>query len=319
MDACLEMAANVTGDWSYSAPKQGEDACKNIRNRLKPPREDDRRVPRKLKMLADVLDPQPDTAAVLHQLIQWIDRADEAAQRQEPQPAFCNPDGSPIFPASEWWLTDIERRTEQGAIEQQEERRKWDDDEMNVPAPSSTEGSESDAYASDASLPPGPPLRKTQRKGILQRSFVRCEKRGEADSKEISPLNSSTALDGVARDGPKRRRRMYKQAESHNKTVFPLDSCAQSGDGAQGGDNISAAPNATTRIAAVHVGCQAQQTVRASKISLQAALHADASQLVSRATFQAADVIVLPVSDMRDMPADMRRRAKRGGDDVELV
>ena len=135
----------------------------------------------------------------------------------------------------------------------------------------------------------------------------------------IGPLSSPTAPDGVARDGPKRRRRMYKQSEAHSPTVIPLDACEQSGDGGHSGDNISAASKIATHTAAVHVGCQAQPTVLASKPSLHAALRASPSQLVCRTTVQAADVIVLPVADMGDMPADMRRRAKRGGDDVKLA
>ena len=112
---------------------------------------------------------------------------------------------------------------------------------------------------------------------------------------------------------------MYKQAEAHSPTSFPLYACEQSGDGGHSGDNISAASKIATHTAAVHVGCHTQQTVLASKPSLQAALRASPRQVVCHANFQAAEVIVLPVADMGDMPADMRLRAKRGGDDVELT
>ena len=69
----------------------------------------ERRVPVRLRGLAEVLDPQPETAAVLHRLLDWIDRADRAAQAGAPKPAFTTATGEPIFPeeGEEWWLTDF--------------------------------------------------------------------------------------------------------------------------------------------------------------------------------------------------------------------
>ena len=60
----------------------------------------------------DILDPQPQTAEVLHRMLDWIDRADRAAQAGEPKPEFSTATGEPVFPddGEEWWLTDFERR-----------------------------------------------------------------------------------------------------------------------------------------------------------------------------------------------------------------
>jgi hypothetical protein len=58
-----------------------------------------------------MLNPQPEAATVLHGLLDWIGRADEASQRGEAAPPPTGLDGKSLFPVSDWWLTDIERRS----------------------------------------------------------------------------------------------------------------------------------------------------------------------------------------------------------------
>ena len=52
----------------------------------------------------------PETAAVLHGVLEWIDRADRAAQLGEEKPPWGPPHCDPLFPDEEWWLTPLERR-----------------------------------------------------------------------------------------------------------------------------------------------------------------------------------------------------------------
>ena len=63
----------------------------------------------KFRSLADILDPQPEASAVIHRLLDWIDRVDLASQTGVPRPAFATIDGEPIFPPEEerCWLTDV--------------------------------------------------------------------------------------------------------------------------------------------------------------------------------------------------------------------
>ena len=78
-------------------------------------------MPVRLRNLADILDPQPQTAKVLHRLLDWIDRADWAAQAGASAPAFTTADGEPVFPEDdeEWWLTDFEQRKRNAAEEEE--------------------------------------------------------------------------------------------------------------------------------------------------------------------------------------------------------
>ena len=120
VDACLATAADVTGDWEYTPAGAPAAATRNVRRRLTRREEVERRVPVRLRTLAEVLDPQPETAAVLHRLLGWIDRADRAAQAGEPKPASTTPEGEAIFPEDdeEWWLTRFERRKKNAAEEE---------------------------------------------------------------------------------------------------------------------------------------------------------------------------------------------------------
>ena len=78
-----------------------------------------RMMPIKWRSLAETLNLQPVAFDVISKLLKWIDRCDQASQRNSPPPPFCAEDGSRIFPeeGSEdelWWLTDVKRKKEEG-------------------------------------------------------------------------------------------------------------------------------------------------------------------------------------------------------------
>ena len=120
VDACFAAAAAVTEDWEYAPAGSPRAATRNVRSRLTRRVTEERRVPVRLRTLAEILDPQPQTAEVLHRLLDWIDRADRAAQAGEPKPAFTTAAGDPVFPddGEEWWLTDFDRRKKKKAPEE---------------------------------------------------------------------------------------------------------------------------------------------------------------------------------------------------------
>ena len=70
---------------------------------------------------AECLNPQPEAHVVFQRVLDWIDRCDAASQTGAPKPEFQTTSGEPIFPENEepWWLTDISRRSEQDAKQQE--------------------------------------------------------------------------------------------------------------------------------------------------------------------------------------------------------
>ena len=77
----------------------------------------ERMMPIKWRSLAETLNPQPVAFDVISKLLKWIDRCDEASQRNSRPPPLCAEDGSGIFPeeGSEdelWFLTDVKRKQE---------------------------------------------------------------------------------------------------------------------------------------------------------------------------------------------------------------
>ena len=107
--ACFAAVAKVSGAWAYTASPAGVDPCHNVRARLKPVHQEERRVKLKLFSLREILNPQPRAANVVHALLSWIDQADIASQANQEKPPFQRDDGSGIFPIDEaWWLTEIE-------------------------------------------------------------------------------------------------------------------------------------------------------------------------------------------------------------------
>ena len=107
------------------------DPCLNVRSRLKPIHQEERRVKLKLFNLFEILNPQPRAADVAHALLSWIDSADLASQASKEKPPFTRDDGSDILPeGEEWRLTEIEKeknaRTSVGPGQQQHGRGRLD-------------------------------------------------------------------------------------------------------------------------------------------------------------------------------------------------
>lgn len=112
-------------------------------------------MPLRLLPLAFIVNPQPDTAEVLHALLDWIDRADLAHQAQELTPPPARLDGSPLFPDTDWWLTNLERRypREDTGPPAEEYYSEQEEQSQDCASNASWSSAESD---SDASLPAGP-------------------------------------------------------------------------------------------------------------------------------------------------------------------
>ncbi len=110
VDKCFAAAAEVTQEWEYEAAATRSHPCHKVLERLHPRMEKERRVPLRLKRVEDILNPQPDTAEVVHAVLEWIKRCDVASQKGEAAPPAVRLDGAALFPEHEWWLTDFERR-----------------------------------------------------------------------------------------------------------------------------------------------------------------------------------------------------------------
>jgi len=102
---CLRRCATVTNDFVYHPGPP------DLRDRFTPRFVKERTVHIVARELHEMLNPQPRAAAVMHRLLDWIERADLASQRGEAKPPFATAQGEPIFPEGEdpWWLTDVQR------------------------------------------------------------------------------------------------------------------------------------------------------------------------------------------------------------------
>ena len=105
---CSRRCVLVTNEWTYSPESQ------NILERFKPRFVKERMVPVVHRTLEENLNPQPQAAAVMHRLLDWIDRVDEASINHKQRPAFATDDNESIFPEEGvlWWLTDVQRKPE---------------------------------------------------------------------------------------------------------------------------------------------------------------------------------------------------------------
>jgi hypothetical protein len=124
VEVWLEKAVSVTGEWILSRGPEGQP----LRPRLAPRRVAENLLPVRLRSLEEVLMPQPRTAAVMANLLDWIDRVDRAAQVGEMRPEFATPDGEAIFPEDPWWLTEVERRAQPADDAEPEEAPSADED-----------------------------------------------------------------------------------------------------------------------------------------------------------------------------------------------
>ena len=155
VESCLRRAVKVTGEWEYSPAPPGTAPTTGVRSRLAPKIVKATTVPRRLRPLREILDPQPRTAEVLHRLLDWIDRADLAAREGAEPPEFAAADGTPIFPQDdeeEWWLTELERRRRESAREDPDSSDPEEDPQAG--GENKPEGSESDDEDSEFDLGP---------------------------------------------------------------------------------------------------------------------------------------------------------------------
>ena len=110
---CLRNSVSVTKDWVYDP-----DPSLAYHQRIKPRRKSEKLMSVKWRGLEEILNPQPSAQRVIHKLLNWIERVDEASQIGAPRPAFETVDHQPIFPEDEedkWWLTDVQNRKEPAA------------------------------------------------------------------------------------------------------------------------------------------------------------------------------------------------------------
>ena len=112
VDVVFQKAAVVSGEFIYDPCRSG-----TYRDRFAQKYNKERSIPINWRSLAATLNPQPVAFGVIRRLLGWIDRCDEASQRNLPTPPFRAEDDSPIFPpeGSEeelWWLTDVKRKAE---------------------------------------------------------------------------------------------------------------------------------------------------------------------------------------------------------------
>ncbi len=173
VDACLEAACEVTREWEYATAARNRDPAVKVAERLVPRSETERRVPPRLSPLADILNPQPGTAEVVHAVLDWINRCDAASQAGAATPPPARVDGAPLFPEHEWWLTEFEKR--KATIEEpslQQIALFEDADITRDPLETWWQGSASESSGSvggesgndsEGSLPAGPPVKVLRR------------------------------------------------------------------------------------------------------------------------------------------------------------
>ena len=114
IDEVFARAVQCSNEFIYDPCRSG-----GYRDRFAQKYNKERTMPIRWRSLADTLNPQPVAFDVILKLLRWIDRCDEASQRNSPPPPFCDEDGGCIFPpeTSEdalWWLTDVKRKETKG-------------------------------------------------------------------------------------------------------------------------------------------------------------------------------------------------------------
>ncbi len=222
VDTCFTAAAEVTKEWEYKPASSQERVCVNVRSRFAPKQEVERRVPLQLKSLADILNPQPAAAEVLHAVLQWIDDCDQASQRGTAAPPPERRDGTPPFPETMWWLTELERRKPAEVEGECNDEVAYDDNDLTGKPedawwPSgSSEESGSDEQESDGSLPAGP-ARKVYRRS----AEARAAKQESASASARGGLNVGAAAKRQMATAPEpqnapRRRLRGKQPETRD-------------------------------------------------------------------------------------------------------
>ena len=209
---CVAKAAKVTGEWEYTAAAVGVDHCRNVRARLKPVYQEERRVKLRLFTVQEILNPQPKAADVVHALLEWIDAADAASQSNREKPLFVRPDGNPIFPADEeWWLTELEKRkTHEAHIDLASDNIAGD----NLTDNPSDAGLSSDGHDTESdesvSTDEGLPLIPRARRRLSDYTVGASHK-----NEQCTVMKSDT----IPSNAPKRRLRTKTRIERHCPTI----------------------------------------------------------------------------------------------------
>ena len=267
---CFAKAVQVTDEWTYTHGAADQNACARVARRLVPKHQEERRVPLKLGTLAQTLNPQPQTAKVLHGLLDWIDRVDLASQRGEAPPAPRRSDGAPLFPDTEWWLTEMERRRpkdDAAESDADEEELELGENPTGGNATCSSSGWTSSDSDSAASLPAGPPVKRA------------CTSQVKATT---APSTTSTTLSSVlapCAPHPQPSRRITSKSSPA----------------------LAATASARLRLAF------------APRSATSGAMCPSSAGATTTLTGFAASAASVP-----DLPAELRRQAKRGGTDAEI-
>ena len=186
----------VTGEWTY------EPGAGPISDRVKQKRETVFQMKR--RTLAECLNPQPVCARVIHRLLDWISRVDEASQNGEERPPFATAGGEEIFPEDDplWYLTEIARRA---AVE--EEKAEGDEDgppsDDSEPPAADAETTDEDPLSGDesaheghASSAPAPAARYPEvgwRKRPRSEEPLDCEMPAADEAEETQDVGMSQA------------------------------------------------------------------------------------------------------------------------------
>ena len=70
VDECFKRACAVTNEWTYT------EGHPDVRSRFAPKWVSEFHIPVKMRSLAEILDPQPRASAVIHKVLDWIERRD---------------------------------------------------------------------------------------------------------------------------------------------------------------------------------------------------------------------------------------------------
>ena len=283
----------VTDEWAYTSTPHGQNPCTGVRARLTPKYVEQRRVKLVLRTTKEVLQPQPEAAAVLHEVLAWISRVDEAAQQGKPKPPSCRFNGEPHFPTTKWWLTEMERRRPAEVAGTVDEDAQLDEENLTLdPAAAGVASSGSSSASaeddSDASLPAGPPPPKKKRQAATGQVGVgrvgapgsSCGAKSTAATATAAPSPATPQRDAtLTRPWKRLRGKTSLQTSLHPPTQVPQPSLLE-------------------------------RALRGEAPPAHAHIH---QQGVARSR------IVMGSATVPDLPADVRRSAKRGDADIEVV
>ena len=172
---------------------------------------------------------------------------DSASQRHATTPPLLNSAGLPLFPATEWWLTDIERRKQETQQTGCDNDTQQDEDpdavEQAYPVPSSSDpDSDSDRAStsnSAASLPAGPdPKRRRGRHPSVPWAAssavpaamgpaVAASTRRLATLRNVCPISSELSVLHGASTSSSKLSITISGAQARRNTLFPFDGSAE--------------------------------------------------------------------------------------------